>query len=556
VSRSIICPTDFSAASGTALSLAAALARQSGARLLVAHVELPSPPPLGRAETGEVQRAGEEASLIESLNRLAAEREPAVSYEIRQLRGDPTVEIVRLARDERAELIVMATSGRTGWRRLLMGSVAEAVIRDAACPVLTLKQPAVPAEQTQADFSAAEAEIEFREDPAAEIAAVRQSALALLERAVQARATDVHIDPLGDGREVRFRIDGRLEHYCRLPREVGQPLTSQLKIMAELDIANPFQSQEGRFSLPQPLEHEVRLTRVPVVGGESIALRLLSGDRLLRPLDSLGLGGGSLDRLHQMLRHGEGVVLVTGPANSGKTTTAYSMAHAMDDGHRNLVTMEDPVEYRVPGFRQMSVDPRHGITMTSGLRSLLRMDPDVVLVGEIRDAETAETAMRAASSGKYVFTTIHTRDVASTVTALRDLKIDNRSLAGNLTGIISQRLVRRLCEHCRRLTPTTESQAQVFRDAELEPPATLPASGGCARCRQTGYFERVGVFEVVVPDRAIRDAIEQGASEDELRDLLRSRGTQSLMADALAKVRDGITSLDEALGMSWVSFAG
>ena len=454
----------------------------------------------------------------------------------------------------------MATAGRTGWRRLLMGSVAEAVIRDAACPVLTLKQPAAPAdqahanEQAQAEFSAFEAEIEFREDPAAEIAAVRHSALALLERAVLARATDVHIDPLGDGREVRFRIDGRLEHYCRLPREVGQPLTSQLKIMAELDIANPFQSQEGRFSLPQPLEHEVRLTRVPVVGGESIALRLLSGDRLLRPLDSLGLGGGSLDRLHQMLRHGEGVVLVTGPANSGKTTTAYSMAHAMDDGHRNLVTMEDPVEYRVPGFRQMSVDPRHGITMTAGLRSLLRMDPDVVLVGEIRDAETAETAMRAASSGKYVFTTIHTRDVASTVTAMRDLKIDNRSLAGNLTGIISQRLVRRLCEHCRRLTPTTESQAQVFRDEGLEPPATLPAAGGCAHCRQTGYFERVGVFEVVVPDRAIRDAIEQGASEDELRDLLRSHGTQSLMADALAKVRDGVTSLDEAHGMSWVSF--
>lgn len=553
MSRSIICPTDFSAASGTALSVAAALARQSGARLLVAHVELPSPPPLGMAETGEVQRAAEEASLIETLNRLAAEREPVVSYEIRQLRGDPTVEIVRLARDEQAELIVMATAGRTGWRRLLMGSVAEAVIRNAACPVLTLKQPAAPAGAAPANDEP-QAEIEFREDPAAEIAAVRQSALALLERAVQARATDVHIDPLGDGREVRFRIDGRLEHYCRLPREVAQPLTSQLKIMAELDIANPFQSQEGRFGLPQPLDYEVRLTRVPVVGGESIALRLLSGDRLLRPLDSLGLAGDSLDRLHQMLRHGEGVVLVTGPANSGKTTTAYSMAHAMDDGHRNLVTMEDPVEYRVPGFRQMSVDPRHGITMTAGLRSLLRMDPDVVLVGEIRDAETAETAMRAASSGKYVFTTIHTRDVASTVTALRDLKIDNRSLAGNLTGIISQRLVRRLCEHCRRLTPTTEWQAQVFRDEGLEPPATLPVAGGCARCRQTGYFERVGVFEVVVPDRAIRDAFEQGASENELRDLLRSRGTQSLMADALAKVRDGVTSLDEAHGMSWVSF--
>jgi type IV pilus assembly protein PilB len=506
------------------------------------------------------------------VDKLCAQRQAPVAHEVRVVRGDPAAEIVRLARQEEAQLIVMGTAGKTGWRRLLMGSVAETVVRDAPCPVLSLKQPRqigdepdrAAAAQRAADSGdgdvtnrAIEAEeIEFREDPAEEIATADSSALRLLARAVGSRATDVHVDPLGDGMEVRFRVDGRLEHFCRLPHEPAHRLATQLKLMAEVDIADPFHAKEGRFSLPQPLNYEVRLTRVPVIGGESIALRLLDYSHLLRPLDSLGLGDESLVRLHQMLRLGEGVVLVTGPAGSGKTTTAYSMAHAMDDGHRNIVTMEDPVEYRIANFRQMTVDTRHGVTMTSGLRSLLRMDPDVVLVGEIRDAETAEIAMRAASSGKYVFTTIHTRDVASTVTALRDLHIDNRSLAGNLTGIISQRLVRRVCPDCCRQLPIDARRAQAFRDEGVEPPDSLAAPGGCKKCRNTGYRERIGIFEVVLPDRDIRAAIERGESEDDLRDLLRSQGTRSLQADALEKVRQLVTTLDEVRSMTWVSFAG
>jgi type II secretory ATPase GspE/PulE/Tfp pilus assembly ATPase PilB-like protein len=230
------------------------------------------------------------------------------------------------------------------------------------------------------------------------------------------------------------------------------------------------------------------------------------------------------------------------------------MAHAMDDGHRNIVTIEDPVEYRVPSFRQMSVDARHGITMTSGLRSILRMDPDVVLVGEIRDAEAAEIAMRAASSGKYVFSTIHTRDVASTVTALRDLHIDNRSLAGNLTGIISQRLVRRACDQCHRTEPISERMSQFMRDEGVEPSDSVAAPSGCQKCRNTGYYERVGVFEAVLPDREIREAIQRGEGEDDLRDMLRARGTRSLLAESLTKVRDGISTFDEVRSMTWVTF--
>jgi type II secretory ATPase GspE/PulE/Tfp pilus assembly ATPase PilB-like protein len=339
-----------------------------------------------------------------------------------------------------------------------------------------------------------------------------------------------------------------------LPREVGHPLIVQLKVLADLDISDPFHPQEGRVQLDGSIEGiEVRLTSMPVVGGGSVALRLLRREHLLRPLDSLGLLTGSLHRLLEMLHRGggEGVVLVTGPAGSGKTTTAYSMVHALDDGQRNIVTVEDPPEYRVPSFRQLAANLRHQITMTSGLRTLLRMDPDVVLVGEVRDAETADIAMRAASSGKFVFTTLHTRDAASTITALRDLHVENRSLGANLTGIVSQRLLRRLCQACRREVPLDPADAQTFTDELLEPPARVFDAVGCDKCRQTGYHERIGVFEVALPTREIRAAIENGVAEEELRDLLRSSGTISLRADALTKVRDGITTLDEVNTMIW-----
>lgn len=564
MTKKILFPTDYSAASNAALRCAVSLARQSGASLLVVHVVHPSKPALGTTAPPQDDFGKEEAAFVTLLTTISSVENTPVPHEFRTLRGEAANEIVRLAENEHVDLIVMATAGRSGLRRLLMGSVAEAVVRTASCPVLSLKEPLTNSDAASetvseaADYlsQAGQGDLaDFRTDSDRATGGGRPSALVLLRRAIEARATDIHIDPLGNDMEIRLRIDGRLEHYCRLRRDIAHPLATQLKIMADIDIANPFHPQEGRISLPAPLDgFEVRITRVPVIGGESIALRLLNGQHLLRPLNSLGLSTESLDRLHEMLQLGEGVVLVTGPAGSGKTTTAYSMAHGIDDGHRNIVTIEDPPEYRVASFRQMCVDPRHDVTMTSGLRNLLRMDPDVVLVGEIRDAETAEIAMRAASSGKYVFTTLHTRDVASTVTALRDLHIDNRSLAGNLTGIISQRLVRRVCPDCRGQVSVDAATSQLFRGEGIEPPATLPSPQGCRTCRSLGYFERVGIFEVALPTAAIREAIERGAPEDELRQMIRSHGTRSLLADGLAKVRDGITTLDEVRSMTWVRF--
>lgn len=255
-----------------------------------------------------------------------------------------------------------------------------------------------------------------------------------------------------------------------------------------------------------------------------------------------------------MLHRGEGIVLVTGPTGAGKTTTVYTMLRELEARNepRNIVTIEDPVEFNVPFLRQMSVDEAHGITLSAGLRTTLRMDPDIVFVGEIRDAQTAEMAMRAASSGKYVFSTLHTRDVASTATALRDLGVSPRSLVSNLTGIISQRLVRRLCPNCRELGAISDNDREVFAEHDVEILSQVYRARRCDHCRSTGYRGRIGVFEVAVASDAIVEAIDQGATEDVLRRLIRSAGAPSLTSDGIRKVVDGLTTIEEIHQMRWI----
>lgn len=378
-------------------------------------------------------------------------------------------------------------------------------------------------------------------------------ALDLLGRAVALRATDIHIDAACRGYAVRFRVDGLLQRYCELDGDVAAHLIQQFKTMAQLDIADPFHPQEGRLRLPPDMPNlEARLTTTPVAGGEAVALRLFDRENVFRPLDRLGLSEPSLAAIDGITQRGEGLVLVTGPTGSGKTTTVYSMLQAISSGQRNIVSIEDPVEFPAPFVRQMQVDERHGVSMTSGLRTLLRMDPDIVFLGEIRDGEAADISMRAASSGKYVFSTLHTRDVASTITALRDLHVDTRSLAGNLTGIISQRLVRRLCPQCCQATSVTAGERTTLQAHGIEPPAELFHSIGCSGCRNTGYRGRIGIFEVVLADDELLEEIARGASEHELRDYIRRAGTADLTTDALSKVIGGITSLDEALRMHFV----
>ena len=378
-------------------------------------------------------------------------------------------------------------------------------------------------------------------------------ALDLITRALALRATDIHIDPAGREYSVRFRIDGRLERYCGLDPDVATHSIQQFKTLARLDIADPFHPQEGRLRLPPAFAAlEVRITTSPVASGEAVALRLFDRENVFRPLSRLGLSVPSLAAIDRIMRRGEGLVLVTGPTGSGKTTTVYSMLDTLGKGERNIVSIEDPVEFAATFVRQMEVDEAHSVTMTSGLRTLLRMDPDVIFLGEIRDTEAADMAMRAASSGKYVFSTLHSRDVASTVTALRDLHIDSRSLAGNMTGIISQRIVRRLCPQCRQSVPASDEVRAVLVKYGLEPPAQLFQPVGCSHCRGRGYRGRLGVFEVVVADDEILRQIASGAAEHELRQQFRRSGMPDLMADAYNKICDGSTTIEEAMKMCWV----
>jgi general secretion pathway protein E len=265
----------------------------------------------------------------------------------------------------------------------------------------------------------------------------------------------------------------------------------------------------------------------------------------------LGLPQCDQARIIELLKRGEGIVLVTGPTGSGKSTTVYAMLSQLSSAKRNIVSIEDPVEYVVPYVRQLAVDERHDVTMTAGLKTLLRMDPDVIFVGEIRDKEAAMISMRAASSGRHVFSTLHTRDVASTVTALRDLNVDSHSIAANLSGVVSQRLVRRLCLACRAERDTTESERAVFSAEGIEPPSRVFDAVGCEACRQRGYLGRVGIFEVAQISLRIAEAISVPAPEDTIRQLLRADGIRPLRATALQNVAEGITSLAEVDSIHW-----
>jgi type II secretory ATPase GspE/PulE/Tfp pilus assembly ATPase PilB-like protein len=526
----ILVPTDFSPHGEAALVHACQLAESSGAELHLVHVV-----------AGELSLDKRRETLEKLARALDPHQELELEVRREALGGVPYRRIVEYADEHNVDLIVMGTHGRTGLAHFALGSVAERVLRTSSRPVLVVKPE-------RAERAATTTEPLFVEEADA------SPAFDLIQRAVSLRATDVHIDPGPDDEvTVRLRIDGRLEEYCRLDGNVADHLQHQLKLSANLDIAEPFRPKEGRLRLPRGMKDlEVRITTCPVAGGEAVALRLFSRDNIFFPLKELGLSRAALDAAERMVSTGEGIILVTGPTGAGKTTTVYSMLEILGGEERNIVSIEDPVEYAVPFVRQMNVDERHGVTMTSGLRTVLRMDPDIVFVGEIRDAEAADIAMRAASSGRHVFSTLHTRDVAATVTAIRDLHIDNRSLAGNLTGIISQRLLRRVCRKCVRHAPIAEHQREIFLAHGIEAPEQVSVTHGCEACRGTGLYGRVGVFEAIQANDQVRAAIADGAPEDELRTLIRSSGTLSLTSDALSKVRDGVTSFDEAMTMRWL----
>ncbi|MBX3026979.1 Flp pilus assembly complex ATPase component TadA [bacterium] len=392
-----------------------------------------------------------------------------------------------------------------------------------------------------ADGAEATVAVKRREDSQSPI--VKMAAL-LIERAVTQRASDIHLEPTADGLTIRYRIDGALEEVSRVSAAVRGPLTARLKVMARLDITERRVPQDGGLTMTVAGRAiDCRVSTLPTQYGEKVVIRLLDARRALVTLDELGLEAAELATLQEVLRHSEGLILTTGPTGSGKSTTLYAMLRAIQTPALNIVTVENPIEYRLPGINQTEVRERQGMTFAAALRSILRQDPDVILIGEIRDRETAEIAIQAAQTGHLVLSTLHTNDSIGAITRLQKLGIESELIASTLLLVIAQRLVRRVCPACAEPAPA-ETYASLRFAAALEPGA-VRRGRGCVKCRQTGYLGRIGVYELLRTTNDVRRVIEDGGSETALRDLLRRQGSRTLMQVALDKIRLGLATPEE-----------
>lgn len=367
----------------------------------------------------------------------------------------------------------------------------------------------------------------------------------IVAEGIAAGASDIHLEAGEHGISVRYRIDGILREVMVLPKAVGVPLVSRIKIMSSLDIADRLRPQGGRARVAiNGARVDLRVSTLPASHGEKVVIRILDARAGLRSIESLGLDPVDGPRFQQLLDAREGLVLVTGPTGSGKTTTLYAALKHLQQRGVNIITVEDPVEYRIPGIVQVQIHEKAGLTFASALRSVLRQDPDVVLIGEIRDRETAAIALQASLTGHLVFATLHTNDACSSITRLTDLGVDCAKLAGALKGVVAQRLIRRLCPACKEV-----ANAGVPRSL-LE---TIPESSmiympvGCAECSLTGYRGRVAVTEVLVTTPEIERAIAAGEPSDNLIAVARQSGARSLWGSGAAQLLDGMTSAQELL---------
>jgi len=382
---------------------------------------------------------------------------------------------------------------------------------------------------------------------AADGAPATQAVNYLLLDALRAGASDIHLEPEEDRLRVRFRIDGLLYEQPAPPKALEAALVSRLKVMARMDIAERRLPQDGMARVRVGArEIDVRVSSVPVADGERLVLRLLNQQTALLPLSDLGMDAEELEAVRALLREPQGLVLVTGPTGSGKTTTLYAALQELDTRRLNILTIEDPVEYRLPAISQMQVNPRIGLTFARLLRHVLRQDPDVVLVGETRDLETAEIAIRASLTGHLVFTTLHTNDAVSAALRLADMGVEPYLLAASLHGVIAQRLVRRLCPACRRQAPLSAADLDGFGlgAAAAFPNGVHWVASGCPECLE-GYRGRVGLFELLRVTPAIAELLRAGATTRTLMEAAMSAGMRPLRRAGLARVAEGTTSLAE-----------
>ena len=379
----------------------------------------------------------------------------------------------------------------------------------------------------------------------------------ILSQAIQSGASDIHIEPHRTEVKVRLRIDGVLQDIMSPPKAVQAPLISRIKILADMDIAERRLPQDGHIHLKaENKEFDLRVSSLPTVLGEKIVLRLLDQSSTRVSLEEIGFTSSLLTTWESLITKPYGFLLVTGPTGSGKTTTLYTSLTRINTPERNIVSVENPVEYQIPRVNQVQVNPKVGLSFASGLRTILRQDPDVVLIGEIRDRETAEIAVQASMTGHLVLSTIHTNDAPGAVVRLRDMGIEPFLITSSLIGVLAQRLVRVICPKCKEAyVPPMDALKRLGVDAERRADIHLFRGQGCDACRKTGYKGRIGVFELMVVSERLRAMVVAGAPTEQLRDAAIEEGMRTLKHDAVQKVLEGVTTFEEMLRVVFVSEA-
>jgi len=367
-------------------------------------------------------------------------------------------------------------------------------------------------------------------------------------RAVESRASDIHIEPFEKMLKIKYRIDGVLHEMPEPPKHLQPAIISRVKIMAEMNIAERYLPQDGHIEFNMPGKRiDIRVATIPTIFGESVVLRLLDKSSFLFGMEDLGIQKGILDRFERLIKRSYGILLVTGPTGSGKTTTLYAALSRIYTPEKKMITIEDPVEYQLDGINQIPVRPQRGLTFASGLRSIVRQDPDIIMVGEIRDTETAEIAIRSALTGHLVFSTLHTNDSVSAITRLLDMGLEPFLLASSLVGVMAQRLVRVICTHCKRpFTPDGTVISMIEGEAGPIGELHFARGAGCDECRNTGYLGRTGIFELLLINEQIRREILARSPNN----VIREKGAPNFITmrmDGWKKAASGITTIDEVL---------
>ncbi|GAA1770885.1 GspE/PulE family protein [Luedemannella helvata] len=376
----------------------------------------------------------------------------------------------------------------------------------------------------------------------------------MITQALRDRASDIHIEPQPERIRVRYRIDGALHDVLDLPAAMGPVIVSRIKIMANMNIVERRRPQDGQISLEiEGRGVDIRVSTTSVIEGEKVVMRLLDKSRTLYRLEQLGMPEDMAARYQALLRSPYGMVMCAGPTGSGKTTTLYGSLAELNTPERNVMTIEDPVEYRVESISQIQINEQAGVTFATGLRSILRQDPDVILVGEIRDVETAHIAVQAALTGHFVLSSIHATDAAAALHRLLDMGVESFLVASSVTAVVSQRLVRRVCPHCRgRYEPTPEEYALLMAIGGRPPAHGFLRGHGCNFCAHTGFLERIGVYEIMPVSEAIRELVLGRAPHDQVRKVARAEGMRTLQEEAALLVEAGVTTLDEVLRSIYV----